>query len=116
LRQLGDSVKAFLDDMDQMKQSDRVTVMAFSEFGRRVEENASEGTDHGTAGPMFLAGAAVKAGLIGEHPSLQDLQDGDVKHHTDFREVYSAVIQNWFQCESEPILKGQFPPVDLFKH
>lgn len=115
LRQLGDSVKAFLDDMDQLKQSERVTVLAFSEFGRRVEENASEGTDHGTAGPMFLAGASVKAGLIGKHPSLGDLQDGDVKFHTDFRQVYAAVIRNWFQCDSETILKGKFTPVDAFK-
>ncbi len=115
LRQLGDSVKAFLDDMEQMQQSDRVAVMAFSEFGRRVEENASEGTDHGTAGPMFLAGATLKAGLIGKHPSLQDLEDGDVKYHTDFRQVYSAVIQNWFQCSADSILKGQFTPVDVFK-
>ncbi len=115
LRQLGDSVKAFLDDVDQMKKSDAVTVMAFSEFGRRVEENASEGTDHGTAGPMFLAGNAVKSGLVGELPSLQKLRDGDLQHHTDFRQVYAAVIENWFQCESGKILKGDFKPVDVFR-
>ncbi len=115
LRQLGDSVKAFLDDIDLMKQSDQVTVMAFSEFGRRVEQNASDGTDHGTAGPMFLAGASIKPGLIGKHPSLQNLQDGDLQHHTDFRQVYSAVIKDWFQCESQSILKGEFKPVEIFK-
>jgi uncharacterized protein (DUF1501 family) len=115
LRQLGDSVKAFLDDVDQMKNSDAVTVMAFSEFGRRVEENASEGTDHGTAGPMFLAGNSVKSGLIGDLPSLQKLQDGDLQHHADFRQVYAAVIENWFQCESSKILKGDFKPVDVFR-
>lgn len=114
LRQLGDSVKAFLDDIDLMKQSDRVAVMAFSEFGRRVEENASDGTDHGTAGPMFVAGSMVKTGLIGKHPSLQSLQDGDLKHHTDFRQVYASVIEKWFQCESVAILKGKFQAVDLF--
>ena len=114
LRQLGDSVKAFLDDIDQLKQSDRVAMMCFSEFGRRVEENASAGTDHGTAGPMFMAGAAVKSGLIGKLPSLNDLQDGDLRHHTDFRQVYAAVIQNWFECEAEPILKGKFAAVDVF--
>ncbi len=115
LRQLGDSVKAFLDDIDRLEQSERVTVMAFSEFGRRVEQNASDGTDHGTAGPMFLAGASIKSGLIGKHPSLQNLQDGDLKHHTDFREVYAAVIRHWFQCEAKSILKGEFRPVDVFK-
>lgn len=114
LRQLGDSVKAFLDDIDQLKQSDRVALMCFSEFGRRVEENASAGTDHGTAGPMFMAGEAVKSGLIGQLPSLNNLQDGDLRHHTDFRQVYAAVIQKWFQCEAEPILKGKFAAVDVF--
>ncbi|MCX7388551.1 MAG: DUF1501 domain-containing protein [Planctomycetota bacterium] len=114
LRQLGDSVKAFLEDIDQLKHSDRVALMCFSEFGRRVEENASAGTDHGTAGPMFMAGAMVKPGLFGELPSLSNLQDGDLRHHTDFRQVYAAVIQNWFQCEAEPILKGQYNAVDLF--
>ena len=115
LRQLGDSVKAFLDDVGQMKKSDAVTVMAFSEFGRRVEENASEGTDHGTAGPMFLAGNSVKSGLVGELPSLQKLKDGDLQYHTDFRQVYAAVIEDWFQCGSRNILKGDFKPVDVFR-
>ena len=115
LRQLGDSVKAFLDDIEHLKLSDRVTVMAFSEFGRRVAENASEGTDHGTAGPMFLAGSMVKAGLLGKQPSLMNLQDGDLKHHTDFRQVYASVIEDWFKCKSEAILKGHYEPVDIFK-
>jgi uncharacterized protein (DUF1501 family) len=114
LRQLGDGVKAFLDDIDALQQSERVTVMAFSEFGRRVEENASEGTDHGTAGPMFLAGAKVKPGLIGAHPSLSDLKDGDLQHHTDFRQVYATVLTKWFDCDADAILKGRFKPVDAF--
>ena len=114
LRQLGDSVKAFLDDIDHLKQSDRVALMCFSEFGRRVEENASAGTDHGTAGPMFMAGAAVRSGLIGQLPDLNNLQDGDLRHHTDFRQVYAAVIQDWFQCDAEPILKGNYNAVDAF--
>ena len=114
LRQLGDSVKAFLDDMDHLKQSDRVAVMCFSEFGRRVEENASEGTDHGTAGPMFIAGPVVKPGLIGKLPSLNNLQDGDLRHHTDFRQVYTTMLNEWFRCESESILKGKFAAVDIF--
>ncbi len=114
LRQLSESIKAFLDDVEQMKLSDRVAVMCFSEFGRRVEENASDGTDHGTAGPMFIAGATVKPGLIGEHPGLNDLNDGNLKHHTDFRQVYAAVIQNWFRCDADVILKNRFKPVDVF--
>ena len=114
LRQLGDSVKAFLDDIDHLQQSERVALMCFSEFGRRVEENASAGTDHGTAGPMFMAGAAVKSGVIGQLPSLHNLQDGDLRHHTDFRQVYAAVIQDWLLCTAEPILKGKFAAVDIF--
>lgn len=61
-----------------------------------------------------MAGAMVKPGLFGELPSLSNLQDGDLRHHTDFRQVYAAVIQNWFQCEAEPILKGHYDAVDVF--
>ena len=63
---------------------------------------------------MFLAGAGVKSGLIGKHPALSSLQDGDLKHHTDFRQVYAAAIQNWFHCDAHTILKGSFKPVDVF--
>lgn len=114
LRQLGDSVKALLAEVKEMGQSDRVAVMCFSEFGRRVQENASDGTDHGTAGPMFLAGAGVRSGLTGSHPQLNDLTDGDLKHHTDFRQVYAAVIEKWFGTSSEGILKKAYKPVDVF--
>lgn len=115
LRQLGDSVKAFLSDLEHMKQADQVVVMAFSEFGRRVAENASEGTDHGAAGPMFVAGAAVCSGLIGKHPDLNDLQEGDLKHHTDFRQVYATLIEQWFSCDSSRILKANYAPLPILK-
>jgi len=114
LRQLGDSVKALLAEVKEMGQSDRVAVMCFSEFGRRVQENASDGTDHGTAGPMFLAGAGIRSGLTGSHPKLTDLADGDLRHHTDFRQVYAAVIEKWFGTSSEGILKKAYKPVDVF--
>jgi uncharacterized protein (DUF1501 family) len=115
LRQLGDSVKAFLSDLEHMKQADQVVVMAFSEFGRRVAENASEGTDHGAAGPMFVAGAAVRSGLVGKHPDLKDLQEGDLKHHTDFRQVYATLIEQWFGCDSSQILKANYAPLEILK-
>lgn len=114
LRQVAESVRSFLDDVTAHGHADQVAVMCFSEFGRRVAENASEGTDHGTAGPMFVAGTAVRPGLIGAHPSLDDLQDGDLKHHTDFRQVYAAVLEQWLQCETAPILLGQYNPVPVF--
>jgi len=115
LEAVSDSVKAFIDSLNKQGDGDRVMCLCFSEFGRRVKENASEGTDHGTAGPMFLAGKHVKAGLIGKHPSLSDLQDGDLKHHTDFRQVYASVLQHWLKCEPSDILKGKFRPVDVVK-
>ena len=114
LRQVGDAVKAFTNDMIAQKLGDRIAVMCFSEFGRRVSENASEGTDHGTAGPMFVAGTKLNAGLVGSHPSMDDLLDGDLKHHTDFRKVYASILNNWMGCDSEAILKGSYDPVPLF--
>jgi uncharacterized protein (DUF1501 family) len=83
LREFAGAVKAFLDDLAAAKLADRVVLMAFSEFGRRPEENGSLGTDHGTAGPLFLAGPAVKAGLFGKTPLLGELEDGNLKWSTD---------------------------------
>lgn len=114
LRQVGEGARAFLDDVAAHGHGDQVTVMCFSEFGRRVSENASEGTDHGTAGPMFLAGTHVRPGFLGPHPDLRDLQDGDLRHHTDFRQVYAAVLQNWLGCPPDDILLGRYRPVAAF--
>ena len=88
----------------------------FSEFGRRVEENASAGTDHGTAGPMFVFGSRIKAGFHGTHPSLTDLdQNGDLKMTMDFRRVYATMIQEWMGFASpKVILKGDFAPLGIF--
>ena len=113
LRQLGDAVFAFQSDISGQGHGDRVLTVCFSEFGRRVEENASKGTDHGTAAPMFLVGDRVKAGLIGKHPSLKDLDEGDLKFHTDFRRVYAAILENWFQCNSKEILGSRFRPLSV---
>ncbi len=111
LRQLGEAVAWFLGDLAAHGEQDRVLVMCFSEFGRRVAENASAGTDHGAAAPMFLAGPSVRPGLIGPHPSLTDLEEGDLRHHTDFRQVYACVLEQWLGCPSEPILGGRYAPV-----
>jgi uncharacterized protein (DUF1501 family) len=115
LRAVSESVSTFVNDMIAHGFGERVLCLCFSEFGRRVNENASEGTDHGTAGPMFLAGTQVKAGLIGKHPRLDDLQDGDLKHHTDFRQVYAAVLRDWLSCDAESILKDAFKPIDAIQ-
>jgi uncharacterized protein (DUF1501 family) len=95
LGELSSSLKAFLDDLRNAKLDDRVLVLAFSEFGRRVAENDSQGTDHGVAGPVFLAGPGVNAGLHGETPSLTDLEDGDLKSKIDFRDIYATVLDRW---------------------
>ena len=114
LRQLGGAVTALVDDMQASGIGDRVLVVAFSEFGRRVAENASEGTDHGTAGPLFLAGGKVKNGFLAPHSKLTDLKDGDLKFKTDFREVYAGILQQWFRfAESESILGGHYRPVSV---
>ena len=114
LRELSSAVTAFLDDLSQTNQANRVLLACFSEFGRRVKENASRGTDHGAAAPMFLAGGRqLHGGLIGEHPSLIDLEDGDLKYHTDFRRVYASLLEQWLGVASEPLLGGTFKPLPL---
>jgi uncharacterized protein (DUF1501 family) len=115
LRELGDSVKAFVDDLKEMGASDRVLLMTFSEFGRRVTENANGGTDHGAAAPMFIVGPKVKAGLHGRYPSLapEDLVNGDIAFNVDFRSVYAGVLEEWLKTKSAPILGRQFEPLPL---
>jgi len=115
LKELGDAVKAFTDDLTAMGMFDRVMIMTFSEFGRRVNENGSQGTDHGAAAPMFLVGSKMKAGLLGAEPSLApaDLKDGDIQYNTDFRSVYASVLQNWLKTPSVPILGKQFDTLPL---
>ena len=111
LKEMGDAVAAFLSDLKAQGNLGRVSLMTFSEFGRRVKENASGGTDHGAAAPMFLAGGGIKSGLLGQMPSLapQDLFDGDVKYNTDFRSVYATVLEKHLGVKSAGILRSQFP-------
>jgi uncharacterized protein (DUF1501 family) len=115
LGELSNALKAFLDDLAAAKLAERVLVLCFSEFGRRVAENGSHGTDHGTAGPVFLAGPNVKAGLVGEAPKLLDLQDGDLKMGIDFRQVYASVLEDWLGLPSKPSLGADFAKLALFR-
>jgi uncharacterized protein (DUF1501 family) len=110
MTELAEGVHAFYNDLDKQGNNDRVLTMTFSEFGRRVAQNASNGTDHGTAAPMFVIGNRIKGGLYGEHPSLatDQLDHGDLKFHTDFRTVYSTVLENWLGTKSQPILGSDF--------
>ena len=115
LQDLGDSTKAFVDDLKAQGNMQRVLVMTFSEFGRRVAENANGGTDHGAAAPMFIISDRVRAGLLGRYPSLapQDLFEGDIKYNVDFRNVYAGVLENWLKTKSAPVLGRKFEPMQL---
>lgn len=112
LNEFSESLAALLDDLKESKLDDRVIVLAFSEFGRRVAENGSAGTDHGVAGPVFIAGPAVRGGIIGEHPRLDDLDDGDLKTKIDFREIYAAILERWIGVDSKAVLTKTFTPLD----
>lgn len=111
-----DHIAAFVADMDRLGRGDDVVVMVFSEFGRRVAENTSLGTDHGTAGPAFVIGKSVSGGQYGGVPSLTDLDDGNLKFTTDYRRIYSTLIQGWMSHEqASTILKDQFSPIPMFR-
>jgi uncharacterized protein (DUF1501 family) len=110
-----DAVRGFVDDLTRIGRADEVAVMMFTEFGRRVEENGSLGTDHGTATPMFVVGKGVKSGFYGKHPSLTDLDDGNMKMTTDFRRVYATLIKEWLGYDDTPsVLKGRFDSLGVF--
>jgi uncharacterized protein (DUF1501 family) len=110
-----DAVRAFVEDLKRLGRAEEVVVLMFTEFGRRVEENGSEGTDHGTATPMFVVGKGVKGGFHGRHPSLTDLDDGNLKMTTDFRRVYATMIREWLGCDdADTILKGRFDGLGIF--
>jgi uncharacterized protein (DUF1501 family) len=114
LTELGDSIAAFHADLSKAGQAGRVALLTFSEFGRRVRENASQGTDHGAAAPVFVVGPVRQGGLVGAHPDLEALDDGDLKFHTDFRRVYAALLESWLGCPSAPVVGAGFAPLELF--
>jgi uncharacterized protein (DUF1501 family) len=114
LVQLGDATAALMQDLTTRGHADRTVIMTFSEFGRRVRENASRGTDHGTAAPLFVAGGRVKAGVRNPHPSLSDLDAGDLKFSVDYRQLYATLLEEWLAIDSQPILGQTFEKLDLF--
>ncbi|MEZ5979151.1 MAG: DUF1501 domain-containing protein [Planctomycetota bacterium] len=112
--ELDGALDAFVRDLRAKGNDGPVVVLAYSEFGRRVQENGSQGTDHGTAGPMFLLGSSVQGGLHGRHPSLTDLDErGDMVFSTDFRCVYATVIERWFGVDPRAVLGDRFTTLDL---
>lgn len=113
LADFGGSVGAFLDDLRRDKVAERVVVVAFSEFGRRVAENGSAGTDHGAAAPMFIVGDRIQGGLHGPPPDLKNLVDGDVRHTVDFRQVYAGLLEDWLATPAGGVLGNGFEKVGL---
>ena len=115
LMYMADAVRGFMEDVERLGRGDDVAVVLFSEFGRRVEENASLGTDHGTAGPMFVVGKHVGGGFYGKTPSLTDLDEGNLKMTTDFRRVYATMIDEWMGYDdTRSILKGDYETLGVF--
>ncbi len=119
LRLLSEAIAAFYEDLGQSGDAERVAAMTISEFGRRVEENGSQGTDHGTAAPMMLFGPRVAGGFYGHEPVLDDLDaDGNLLHSTDFRSVYASVLRQWFgltETEVDASLGSRFGGIPLFE-
>ena len=111
LANLANSISAFMADLALQGRADDVLVMTFSEFGRRVQENGSAGTDHGTASVMFVAGGGVRGGVYGDYPSLNDLDAGDLRYHTDFRSVYATVLGSWLNSQPAKVLGGDYAPL-----
>ena len=108
LRQVATSLNAFYKDIKAQGNQKRVMTMVFSEFGRRVRQNGSGGTDHGTAAPMYFIGDMVRPGLLGDHPSLTDLDQGDLKYTVDFRSIYASILEDWMKSPSAAVLGDRY--------
>jgi uncharacterized protein (DUF1501 family) len=112
--ELNDAVTAFVKDLKSNNRFGDVTIMTFSEFGRRVAQNASGGTDHGTANNMFfISGGLKKKGLLNAMPDLSDLNEGDLKHTIDFKSVYATLLHNWLNADDEKILGKKYGIMDF---
>ena len=113
LKEVSDAIGAFQQRISTGSRSKDVVLVAYTEFGRRVTANANQGTDHGTAGPVFVVGDAVNGGFVGEQPSLTDLDAGDLKFHTDFRSVYATVLERVLGADPASVLGGSFPTLSF---
>ena len=115
LRQLSAALGAFQQDLTARGIGKRVATLVYSEFGRRVKENASRGTDHGAAAPSFVIGQSVRGGLHGATPDLGDLVEGDLRYSIDFRSIYSTLLKDWMHTDARAVLGGRFDSLDLFR-
>jgi uncharacterized protein (DUF1501 family) len=114
LTQYSEAVSAFVDDLKANNKLKDVVIMTFSEFGRRVEQNASGGTDHGTANNVFIInGALAKPGVYNETPDLKNLDQGDLIYQIDFRNIYATILRKTLKVDDVAILKASFDPLDF---
>jgi uncharacterized protein (DUF1501 family) len=112
--QLDEALAALVTDLQQNNRFKDVLIVTFSEFGRRVAQNASQGTDHGTAGNMFfLSGLLKKQGLLNALPDLADLDEGDLKYKVDFKNVYATILQKWLQVNAATVLGKKYAMMDF---
>jgi len=120
MQRVSEGITAFMDDLKAQGTQDKVVGMTFSEFGRRAISNGSKGTDHGWASPLFVFGNAVKTQMIGKNPNLKDLDNGNIKLQTDFRQVYAAILQDWMGASPASVkgilLDKTFDPSPIFKN
>ena len=110
------TVDTFFTDLREHDASDNVTLLLFTEFGRRINDNGS-GTDHGAAGVAMVVGEHIKGGIYGSYPSLEPSQQeegGNLKFNLDFRSLYSTILEDWFQLEPEPIVGGNYERIKFF--
>jgi uncharacterized protein (DUF1501 family) len=115
LSEVGQAISHLFNQLRPNGHADRVVLLTFSEFGRRVKENGSKGTDHGAGSCLFVAGPAVQGGAVGEHPKLDDLDSGDLKHAIDFRRVYATLLDQWLGVDSRTVLGGKFDHINLLQ-
>jgi len=115
LNQFSQAILAFQQDLKSSGHDQQVLTVSFSEFGRRVGQNGSGGTDHGTAAPMFLIGANVRQGVLGDHPSLTDLDQGDLKFNVDFRSVYAGILSSWLRTDPAKVLGRVYKPANIIR-
>jgi uncharacterized protein (DUF1501 family) len=115
LRQLGEGLASLKAALIELGRWDSTLIMTYAEFGRRAQENASNGTDHGTANAHFVMGGRVRGGLYGQAPRLDQLDNGNLVHAVDFRSLYATALQNWWGVSAAPALGGRFAPLDLVR-
>jgi len=114
LKNYADSMNTFVNDLQKNNKLNEVVIMTFSEFGRRVKQNASAGTDHGTANNVFLIGGNLKRPkVLNEAPNLTDLDEGDLKFSVDFRQIYTSLLQDWLDMKSKIVLGKEFESLHL---